>query len=149
MLSSHVSRRTVARGAAWSVPLVAVSITAPAFAASITRVTATGITVCQCAGGGVKRYQVTVTFTNSTADPIDLTNVVISEAGAAVPAQEELDRHGAGRRRIREVLRHAGEQRRERSVRRLVQHEPGVVHSALHHADHDPGDRHLRQLRLT
>ena len=36
-MSSHqVSRRTLARGAAWTVPLVAIAVAAPAFAASPT-----------------------------------------------------------------------------------------------------------------
>ena len=35
MSSQQVSRRSVARGAAWSVPLVAVGVAAPAFAASV------------------------------------------------------------------------------------------------------------------
>jgi hypothetical protein len=87
MSAPQVSRRSVARGAAWSVPLVAVGVAAPAFAASGSRVTATDITVCQCAGGGVKRYQVSVTFTNSSASPINLTGIEILEGGVPVPTQ--------------------------------------------------------------
>ena len=34
MSAQQVSRRSVARGAAWSVPLVAVGVAAPAFAVS-------------------------------------------------------------------------------------------------------------------
>ncbi|MEO6512342.1 MAG: hypothetical protein ABIO16_15195 [Nocardioides sp.] len=50
MPSIHsVSRRTVARGVAWSVPVVAVSVAAPAFAASITKPTASGSSdSCKC-----------------------------------------------------------------------------------------------------
>src|SRR5689334_20899470 len=87
MSAPQVSRRSVARGAAWSVPLVAVGVAAPAFAASGSRVDATTITVCQCAGGGVKRYQVSVTFTNSSASPVNLTGIQILEGGVAVPTQ--------------------------------------------------------------
>lgn len=53
MSAHHVSRRSIARGAAWTVPMVAVGVAAPAFAASVTRpvVTDPG-TSCKCPGGG-------------------------------------------------------------------------------------------------
>jgi hypothetical protein len=64
-----------------------VSVAAPAFAASGAAVQATSITVCQCAGQGTKKYALTVTFTNSTASPVNLTNVVITESGNTIENQ--------------------------------------------------------------
>ena len=54
-MSTYVSRRTVARGAAWSVPLVAVGVAAPAFAASVINPVVSdhiGNVTCKCPGGG-------------------------------------------------------------------------------------------------
>jgi len=87
MSAPQVSRRSVARGAAWSVPLVAVGVAAPAFAASGATVRATAIAVCQCTGQGTKKYALTVTFTNSTASLVNLTNVVISESSNTIMNQ--------------------------------------------------------------
>ena len=87
MSAPQVSRRSVARGAAWSIPLVAVSVAAPAFAASGGPANVTSITVCQCAGGSDKQYRVTVTFSNASTDQYDLTNVVITEGGVPVVTQ--------------------------------------------------------------
>ena len=53
MGSEQVSRRAVARGAAWTVPLVAVGVAAPAFAASVGGpVVSAGTGSCKCPGGG-------------------------------------------------------------------------------------------------
>ena len=90
MSAPQVSRRSVARGAAWSVPLVAVGVAAPAFAASGAKVRVTAVTVCQCAGGGTKRYALTATFVNSTASPITLNSVVITEASNTIQNQTPL-----------------------------------------------------------
>jgi hypothetical protein len=87
MSSPQVSRRSVARGAAWSVPLVAVTVAAPAFASSGSSVQVTSITVCQCEGQGTKRYALTVTFDKTTAGPITVTNVVITESGNTIENQ--------------------------------------------------------------
>ena len=88
MSAQQVSRRSVARGAAWSVPLVALSVAAPAFAASGATVRATSITVCQCTGQGTKKYALTVTFTNSTTSLVNLTNVVITESSNTIQNQD-------------------------------------------------------------
>jgi len=87
MSSPQVSRRSVARGAAWSVPLVAVGVAAPAFAASGSAVNVASLEVCQCVGQGTKKYALTVTFSNSTSTPVTLSNVVVSEAGNAISNQ--------------------------------------------------------------
>ena len=81
MPSSHVSRRTVARGAAWSVPIVAVAVAAPAFAvspASLPRVTS--LTGCQCGtgGGSAKPYRLNVEFTNNLNTAFTITNPIIT-----------------------------------------------------------------------
>ena len=76
-MSSHqVSRRSVARGAAWSVPLVAVGVAAPAFAASPgLRPTVTALGGCRCGvgGGPVKPYRLDVTFDNATTATFAIT----------------------------------------------------------------------------
>jgi hypothetical protein len=87
MSAPQVSRRSVARGAAWSVPLVAVGVAAPAFAASGSTVAVTAVAVCQCAGGGEKKYAITVTFSNSTTNAVNLTGIQILEGGLPVPSQ--------------------------------------------------------------
>jgi hypothetical protein len=83
----RVSRRTVTRGVAWSVPAVAVSVAAPAFAASTAAVQVASLTVCQCAGGGEKKYVVTATFNKTDTAQFDLTNVLITEGGLPVKTQ--------------------------------------------------------------
>jgi hypothetical protein len=68
-MSSYVSRRTVARGAAWSVPIAAVSVAAPAFAASFTAPGKSANVACKCPGGGSPfTYNVQVTFTTPGTD---------------------------------------------------------------------------------
>ena len=53
MSSPQVSRRTLARGAAWTVPLVAVAVAAPAFAASQDLApTVDAGASCKCPGSG-------------------------------------------------------------------------------------------------
>ncbi|GAB3023505.1 hypothetical protein GCM10011376_34760 [Nocardioides flavus (ex Wang et al. 2016)] len=47
---SQINRRTVVRGAAWTVPVVAVASTAPAFAASTTPPAVSGFTGCKTPG---------------------------------------------------------------------------------------------------
>jgi len=83
-MSQQVSRRAVARGAAWTVPLVAVAVAAPAFAVSA----GTGATVsvlggCRCGvgGGPLKTYRLDVTFTNPTSDTFTITNPDVTIAG--------------------------------------------------------------------
>jgi hypothetical protein len=87
-MPSHVSRRTVARGAAWSVPIAAISVAAPAFALSpANAATVTGVTVCQCAGQGTKKYKLTATFTNTSNHTFTVTDVVITEASNTLSNQ--------------------------------------------------------------
>jgi hypothetical protein len=45
------------------------------------------MTVCQCAGGNDKKYRVTVTFSNASADQYDLTSIMIKENGVSVVTQ--------------------------------------------------------------
>ena len=82
--SHHVSRRTLARGAAWTVPLVAVGVSAPAFAVSagsFPHVTALGGCRCGTGGGTTKPYRLDVTFTNSTTSTFTITNPTITVSG--------------------------------------------------------------------
>jgi hypothetical protein len=64
-----------------------VGVAAPAFAASGAPARVTSIAVCQCAGQGTKKYALTATFTNSTASPINITNVVITESSNTIQNQ--------------------------------------------------------------
>ena len=72
---SGISRRTVAKGMAWSVPAVALAVAAPAYAASpCTPVPSLGGASCKCPGGstGVKFgyiLQICVTVGNACALP--------------------------------------------------------------------------------
>src|SRR5688500_7994158 len=53
MSTQHVSRRSVARGVAWSVPIVAIGVAAPAYAASPDAPVITNpAKSCKCPGGG-------------------------------------------------------------------------------------------------
>ena len=84
-MSTHqVSRRSVARGAAWTVPIVAVAVSAPAFAASAgsaPQVSILGGCRCGTGGGTVKPYRLDVTFTNSTIWTFTITNPTITVSG--------------------------------------------------------------------
>ncbi len=52
-----VSRRSVARGVAWTVPVVAISVAAPAFAASPASTPTVDLSQsCKCAGSGGNNY---------------------------------------------------------------------------------------------
>jgi hypothetical protein len=88
-MSSHqLSRRTLARGAAWAAPVVAVAVAAPAFAASpgsVTYVTAMGGCRCGTGGGPVKTLRLDVTFTNTTGSTFTVTNPAIVINGTASP----------------------------------------------------------------
>jgi hypothetical protein len=70
---TKVSRRTIARGAAWSVPLVAVATSAPAFAASCVPTIELGPGSCKCPGGShqdandTKAYYLSFTLNNLCA----------------------------------------------------------------------------------
>ena len=52
---TKISRRTVARGVAWSAPIVAVGVAAPAFAASCTPQITLGPGSCKCPGQSTKQ----------------------------------------------------------------------------------------------
>ncbi len=72
-MSSQVSRRTVARGAAWSVPALAVGVAAPAFAASYRQPVTSGNAGCKCPGGGSPyTYNLQVNFTTPGTDSYSL-----------------------------------------------------------------------------
>lgn len=79
---SQYSRRTVVRGAAWSIPVVAVAANAPAFAASTDAPSISGVlafNVCKLAGAGQNchSYRATLTLTVQPGDPwtIDITSL--------------------------------------------------------------------------
>ena len=67
--SLQVSRRTVARGAVWSVPIVAIGVAAPAFAASAIPSPAAGAS-CKCPGSGGNNFnfKTVIAFTTPGAD---------------------------------------------------------------------------------
>lgn len=88
---SSLNRRTVVRGAAWSIPIVAVAAHAPAFAASTDApvVTGTGsISVCKLAGAGqnCQSYRVRVSFAVQPDDTWDMTITQLAFNGAPVMA---------------------------------------------------------------
>jgi hypothetical protein len=91
MSSELVSRRAVARGAAWTVPLVAIGVAAPAFAASPGGPPATvnPDSSCKCPGGNQPfMYHLDVNFTTPTTDTwtITLTNVTLdADPNTATP----------------------------------------------------------------
>ena len=67
------SRRTLVRGAAWSVPVVAVAGAAPAYAASGYCSGTTcfgGIAIHKCCDAGTKYYWADVSFTNNSNVPV-------------------------------------------------------------------------------
>ena len=80
---SGISRRTVAKGMAWSVPAVALAVAAPAYAASpCTPVPLTRGASCKCPGGSDRFkfgyiLQICVTVGNACALPPGVTNAAI------------------------------------------------------------------------
>lgn len=86
---STYDRRTLVRGAAWSIPVVAVAAHAPAFAASTDPpvINQTGITACKRpgqpgTGTNCQGYSFSINVTVQPDDPwtITLTNVVLNGA---------------------------------------------------------------------
>ena len=79
----NVSRRTVARGMAWSVPAVAVATAAPAYANhSIPIITRRCGSACKHPGNPeAKDYHFTFCFTNTSTVPITitLTNMIVND----------------------------------------------------------------------
>lgn len=72
-MSSHqVSRRTLARGAAWTVPMVAVAVAAPAYAASqvFTPIVDAGAS-CKCPGSGANNFNFKAVLAFSTSGSDD------------------------------------------------------------------------------
>ena len=87
-MSQVVNRRTVVRGAAWSIPVVAVAANAPAFAASTDAPRPTA-TVCKETAGS-KCYRFFLSFgTQSYNWDIVLTSLVITNSTTG-PAGKEL-----------------------------------------------------------
>jgi hypothetical protein len=87
-MSQVVNRRTVVRGAAWSIPVVAVAANAPAFAASTDAPRPTA-TVCKETAGS-KCYRFFFTFAVPSYDwDIVLTSLVMTNSTTG-PAGEEL-----------------------------------------------------------
>jgi hypothetical protein len=85
MSSDLVSRRAVTRGAAWTVPLVAVAVAAPAFAASGSLGVGTFTTSCKCMGPmGFFRLSVSFNNTTGTTYTINGTALTSSTAGGTV-----------------------------------------------------------------
>lgn len=75
-MSTHqVSRRTLARGAAWTVPVVAIGVAAPAFALSLrTSVVTDPGKSCKCPGGGSPwTYNLNLAVTTPGPDSYTLT----------------------------------------------------------------------------
>ena len=87
-MSQVINRRTVVRGAAWSIPVVAVAANAPAFAASTDAPRPTA-TVCKETAGS-KCYRFFFTFSAPSYDwDIVLTSLVMTNSTTG-PAGEEL-----------------------------------------------------------
>ncbi len=83
---SDFSRRSLVRGVAWSVPVVAVAVNAPAFAVSSPPVIITGFTdAAKCpgksAGGNDNEFTYIFTFTTTTSG---VTSAMFTAAGSLV-----------------------------------------------------------------
>ena len=94
---STYSRRTVVRGAAWSVPVIAVAAPIPAFAASYPPVIITGYTEAgkcpgKSAGGNDNEFTYIFTFTtttpNVTADMFTIAGSVVTINGTVFTVKE-------------------------------------------------------------
>ena len=90
----RVSRRTVARGAVWSVPAVAVAVAAPAFAASTTNPVVTAGASCKCPGSGGNNFNFKSVLAVTTAGSDDwtfhFTSYTFDGAVAPLPADQTL-----------------------------------------------------------
>ena len=88
MSSRHVSRRSLTRGAAWTVPVVAVSVAAPAFAASLRYSVVTDpAKSCKCPGGGSPfTYNLNLAITTPGPDSYTLAITDFKVDGAALVA---------------------------------------------------------------
>jgi hypothetical protein len=85
---SQYNRRTIVRGAAWTIPVVAVASTAPAFAASNEAPRPTAVSTCKETAGS-KCYRFVLSFPVATeAWNLTLTSVVVTNS--TVPDGEEL-----------------------------------------------------------
>lgn len=93
---SHFDRRTLVRGAAWSIPVVVIAAQAPAFAASHDAPTVGSFSVCKQPGGpnavNCQGYRITVSLSVQPGKTwtIDLTQVNINGAnllGSTDPLQ--------------------------------------------------------------
>lgn len=86
---TQISRRSVARGMAWTVPVVAVATAAPAYASASQPVIIVGCgNACKHPGEGQndKTYHFTFCFTNTTASSITviLTGMVVNGVSGSV-----------------------------------------------------------------
>jgi hypothetical protein len=82
MSSDLVSRRAVARGAAWTVPLVAIAVAAPAFAVSPGGPPVGSlVTSCRCIGNG-DFYRLNVSFTNTGTDTYTVTGTSLTSTNS-------------------------------------------------------------------
>ena len=88
---TQTSRRTLVKGAAWSIPVVAVAGAAPAYAASVPVVCIPEQEICGSFGGSAckhsgnpKYYHFTFCFTNTGDNPatVEFTEMVINGATA-------------------------------------------------------------------
>lgn len=78
--SLKTTRRTLVKGAAWSVPVVAMGSTAPAFAASPT-FNITGVTI-GCKFSNSKAYHLEITIENTGNQPNTIEDVVVTGLGS-------------------------------------------------------------------
>ena len=90
----RVSRRTVTRGAAWSVPAVAVAVAAPAFAASTTNPVVIAGASCKCPGSGGNNFNFKTVLSVTSAGDDDwtfhFTSFTFDGALAPLPADQTL-----------------------------------------------------------
>lgn len=88
MSAQHVSRRSVARGAAWSVPIAALAVAAPAYAASpVNPVISDPGKSCKCPGGGSPwAFNLNMAITMPGADSYSIAITSFQVDGAAPAA---------------------------------------------------------------
>lgn len=83
MAGRDASRRSVVRGAAWAVPVIAATAAAPVFAASGQTVTTAVTSACK-SSGGTKIYTFTIDFCTTVANAVTITVTSINVNGVVL-----------------------------------------------------------------
>lgn len=84
-LPSKISRRTLAAGAAWSVPVIAVASAAPAYAVSGSVISFTG-TACKHPGGSQGDYDQDYHYELLITPPVPCASIVITDVSMGTSA---------------------------------------------------------------